>query len=92
MKTSSDNIQTVKVDTLDDFCKSENIGFINYLKIDTEGFDLEVLKGGDLFISNHLVDFIEVESGMNITNQFHVALDELRHFIEQSGYFLYAFY
>ncbi len=35
----------IKVEKLDDFIFEKKIEKINYLKIDTEGFDLEVLKG-----------------------------------------------
>ena len=40
----------VKVSSLDWFCKDQNIDRIDVLKIDTEGHELEVLKGAVEFI------------------------------------------
>src|SRR5579863_9627893 len=39
--------ETITLDTLSDFCAGHGITHINYLKVDTEGFDLEVMKGGE---------------------------------------------
>jgi FkbM family methyltransferase len=37
---------TIALTRLDDYCRERNIPHIDFLKIDTEGFELEVLKGG----------------------------------------------
>jgi len=37
--------EEVQVEMLDKYCEEKNINIINYLKIDTEGHDLHVLKG-----------------------------------------------
>ena len=49
-------VQTV---TLETFCKDKQITFFNFLKIDTEGFDLNVLKGADL--QSHGIEVIMCE-------------------------------
>ncbi|MVM31116.1 FkbM family methyltransferase [Spirosoma sp. HMF4905] len=42
--------ESVQVDTLDSFCSAQGIEQIDLLKIDTQGFELPVLRGGvDLF-------------------------------------------
>ena len=48
---------------LDDFCKKNNIDHISFLKIDTEGNELSVLKGAEEFIKNGKIDFIQFEYG-----------------------------
>jgi FkbM family methyltransferase len=92
----SDQIDLVKekiiVQTLDDFCSSNSINKIDYLKIDTEGYDLEVLKGGSNFIKNQSVGFIEVEVGMNPENKFHVGFVEVKKYLENFGYRIYGIY
>ena len=36
----------VSVTTIDEFCKAHEVSRVDLLKIDVEGFELEVLKGG----------------------------------------------
>ncbi|MBI5376045.1 MAG: FkbM family methyltransferase [Candidatus Schekmanbacteria bacterium] len=41
----------VKAVTIDDFCKEQNIRSIDFIKIDTDGHEMEVLKGSRKIIS-----------------------------------------
>ncbi len=62
--TSSDNnIKSIRieVDTLDRFCLERNIDYIDLLKIDTEGFDLNVLQGAEGLLKKQAVSFIYFE-------------------------------
>ena len=43
--TSEADLEAVEVETLDNFCRTNDIHSINFLKVDTEGGDLEVLRG-----------------------------------------------
>ena len=52
------NIRTVR---LDDFCFEKNIDYIDILKIDTEGLELEVLISGSKMIKNKKIDIIKIE-------------------------------
>jgi hypothetical protein len=59
---------------------------IDFLKIDTEGHDLEVLHG---FLPRlGQVDFVEVEAGMNPYNTTHVPFDRLAGFLREAGFHL----
>jgi FkbM family methyltransferase len=51
----------VEVDTIDNFCLSNNIDRISLLKSDTEGFDLKVIKGAEKLLSNQRIDYIYSE-------------------------------
>jgi FkbM family methyltransferase len=84
--------QVLDVQTLDYFCKSHGVNHIGFLKIDTEGYDLEVLKGADRLLANGMVDIIEVEAGMNPANKLHVPLEDLKAYLEQRSYFMFALY
>jgi FkbM family methyltransferase len=60
----------VKVSTLDEYCKKHKIGKIDFLKIDTEGFELEVLKGGGDLLTNGAIKIIQFEfNEMNIARR-----------------------
>ena len=85
-------LEQVNLVTLDEFCKLNTISHIDYLKIDTEGNDLEVLKGAKKILSIQEIDFIEVEAGMNLTNTFHVPFFELKDYLEKHQYRIFGIY
>jgi FkbM family methyltransferase len=53
----------VELTTLGAYCRSRAITRINYLKIDTEGHDLKVLRGGHGLLSAGAVDLVQFEYG-----------------------------
>ena len=56
-------VETVDVDTLDNFLRRLDIERVGILKIDAEGFDMEVLDGGRDALSNGIAQFVIVEVG-----------------------------
>lgn len=57
----------VKLKTLDSYVFKKNITKIDYLKIDTEGYELDILKGGLNFIKSGGISIIQFEfNEMNI--------------------------
>jgi len=55
--------EPVEVWTLDEYCMTRGINAIQLLKIDVEGFELEVLKGATRMISDGKIQFIQFEFG-----------------------------
>ncbi|MFX1274385.1 MAG: FkbM family methyltransferase [Promethearchaeota archaeon] len=55
--------ELIRLDTLDNYCNLQNIEHINFLKIDVEGHEYEVLKGGKKMFENSQVDIIQFEYG-----------------------------
>jgi FkbM family methyltransferase len=49
----------VKVDTLYNYCRKNRINSIDYLKIDTEGYDIEVIRGCGKMLPN--IKYIQFE-------------------------------
>ncbi|MCX6186520.1 MAG: FkbM family methyltransferase [Bacteroidetes bacterium] len=92
LKNVEHSSENIVMDTLSSFCKDNKIHHINYLKIDTEGYDLEVLKGAMHMLDYSAIDFIEVEAGLNSTNKLHVPFEDIKHFLEKHDYFLYGIY
>lgn len=84
--------ELVSILPLDGFCEANNVDHISYLKIDTEGADLDVLKGADKMLATKSVDFIEVEAGMNPNNKYHESLEVLKSFLESHGYYIFGIY
>lgn len=56
------NVSKIEIKTLDSYVKKNmNINKINILKIDTQGFEVDVLRGANDLIKNKKIDFIETE-------------------------------
>lgn len=55
--------ETVKIGTLDGFCEAERIDRIDLLKIDTEGYEMDVLLGARKMIQSGVVAAIQFEFG-----------------------------
>ena len=51
--------RTVKVSTVDEYCAHRGIPRIDLLKSDTQGFELEVLKGASRMLERNLVHLID---------------------------------
>ena len=84
--------EAVDVSTLDEFCQSKGVSHIDFLKVDTEGADLEVLKGADGLLTMQKIDLVQVEAGMNPANSRHVPFELLKAYLEVHGYFVFRIY
>lgn len=84
--------EPVEVRTLQTFCVDSGITRIDFLKIDTEGFDLEVLKGAGPWIDDQKIPLVIAEVSMNPTNVFHVSFDAVKQYMERRGYYLFGLY
>ena len=51
----------VEIITLDDFCLKNNINHIDILKIDVQGAELDVLKGGEEILKEGKISLINIE-------------------------------
>jgi FkbM family methyltransferase len=60
----------VVIETIYDFCKGNRIEKIDFLKIDTEGFEYEVLKGAKDMLVNNRIPLIQFEfNEMNVVSR-----------------------
>jgi FkbM family methyltransferase len=76
----------------DDFCAKHGIGQIDFLKIDAEGHDLEVLRGFRAMLKAGSVDLVEAEVGMNPENRLHAPFASVKAWLERRGYRLFLIY
>lgn len=58
-----DKVENVNVITIDEFCASNKIKKINFIKIDVEGHEFDVLIGAKNMLINSNIDFIQFEFG-----------------------------
>lgn len=66
-KSDGHDLETIKVITLDSFCNENNIEIIDFLKIDTEGYEKEVLIGAINKLKANQIRLILLELGIKKT-------------------------
>jgi FkbM family methyltransferase len=81
----------VQTNTLDIYCKERNIEKINFLKIDTEGNELNILKGGKELLSNKKIDFIQFEYGL-CWKDSNSTISECLNLLNNFGYKIYSYF
>jgi len=60
---NSNIVEKIELTTLDEFCRTNNIQKIDFMKMDVEGYELNILRGGSELIKSASVDFIQFEFG-----------------------------
>jgi FkbM family methyltransferase len=54
-------IKSVQTETIDSYCLKNNISHIDFIKIDTEGHDMEVINGGNEMLTSKSIDMLQFE-------------------------------
>lgn len=70
----------------DTYCEQHGIYHIDYLKIDVEGHDMNVINGFTGMLSGGKVDFVQVEASMSHDNKEHIHVDAFAALLECFGY------
>ncbi|MGH9735924.1 MAG: FkbM family methyltransferase [Candidatus Acidiferrales bacterium] len=89
-KASPSRSITVPACTLDEFCDSEKIERINFLKVDVEGFEMSVFAGAKRLLQEHRVDYICFEISRNPLKAAGFEARNVFETLETYGYFSYA--
>lgn len=84
--------EVIHIETLDGYCTKHQIEQISLLKIDTEGYELNVLEGAEKMLAEKQIHFIYCEVGFNKINIRNTAFDKLTGYLEEKGYFFYSLY
>jgi FkbM family methyltransferase len=84
--------EVIRVDTLDAYCLSNNIKRIDLLKIDTEGYELSVLKGAERMLDERKISFVYCEVGFMKSNNRNTYFAELTEYLAAKNYFFYSLY
>jgi FkbM family methyltransferase len=74
--------------TLDDYCKTNTITQIDFLKIDVEGADTMVLRGAKNLLKNHQIKMIAFEENIERMALLKIKKNEALDLLQQYGYTL----
>ncbi len=92
MSKESEKREEIEVQRGDDFCSRNNISHINLLKIDTEGFELNVLSGFTNMLNSKSIDLIYLETGFDIKNTRNTYFSNILDVLNNKGYQLFGLY
>lgn len=80
--------QEISVETIDDYCKQHDIAWIDYLKIDVEGGELDVLQGAESMLSARNIGVVQFEYGARYLDAG-VFLKDILEWVATFGYEVY---
>jgi len=84
--------EEVTVDTLEAFCARNAIDGIDILKMDVQGWELELLQGAEGLLRDRRIRFIYSEVGFRRDSSDMQHFCSLNDVLEQRGYWLCGFY
>ncbi|MBS7791920.1 FkbM family methyltransferase [Roseococcus sp. SDR] len=84
--------EVVEQTTGDIYCQQNGIERIGFLKIDTEGRDLDVLIGFSAMVQAQRIDFVQMECGLSPENLLHVPLTTMQAVLFAFGYRMYGLF
>lgn len=82
----------VQVITVDDYCAARGIERIDILKSDTQGFDLDVIRGAQRTIDARAIHLIYMEITFSDMYEGLPRFDEIYAFLADRGFALVSFY
>jgi FkbM family methyltransferase len=84
--------ELVDIQTIDSVMAREQLSLVHFLKIDTEGFELEVLKGAERALAQRRIAIIQVEVGVGQIPKDFLSLEMAREYLAPRGYRLQGIY
>lgn len=86
------NTETVKLDTIDNFCAAAGVKQIDLLKIDVEGHEMQVFAGAQKMLEEGRISIIRFETAIDPDLDYHTQFFEAFEFLRPLGYRLFGFY
>ena len=80
-------MQKIECVSLEEFCFNHSIENISYLKIDTEGHEIEGIDGFGNMASK--IDFVECEVSANQYNKYHTSYQQIYDKLSAYGFYLF---
>jgi FkbM family methyltransferase len=93
MNREADAIEEcIKVETIDRYCRLHAISKVDLLKIDTEGYEIQVLKGAEQMMKTGAIPLIFCETGFQSFNQCNTFFPDLTSYLEKRDYYFFGLY
>lgn len=82
----------IRITTIDAYCDASGIDRIDVLKTDTQGFDLEVLRGAKRMLEQRQIGLVYIEINFARIYKGQARADEIMGFMFDFGFDLISFY
>src|SRR5713226_9418758 len=83
----------VSIDTIDAFASRQETGMIDLLKIDVEGYELQVLRGATRRLSEGRIRFVFAECVFSPNSELpHTSFFDLHRALEEAGFCFVSYY
>lgn len=89
---SEPETEQISMCTLDTFCRENQIEHVFILKTDTEGYDLEVLRGAEEMLKRGKVTNVLSEASLNPDDSQHTNLFDMTAYLRQFSFELHGLY
>ena len=84
--------EKIVLETIDEFSIAENIAYIDVLKMDVQGWEMEVLLGAENLLRDKRIHFIYTEVGFRRGDSDMQHFSEINDYLEKQGFYLCGFY
>lgn len=93
-KTAGDSDKTVSVPitTIDEIIRENGLQTIDLLKVDTEGFEIEVIQGAVKSIASNQIKAVYMEVGLSSKNEHNSSFIKVFDTLEKAGFTFYGLY
>lgn len=85
-----DSTYQKEIKTIDAYCEQNNIKKIDFLKIDTQGYEVNVINGANKMIKNNLIDIIQLELTFSPIYQKNYNIYDIEKILIPNGYKLFG--